>query len=68
MSNIWNRINTLLLMLVLLALQIVLGLTGIAAGLPLLLVTAHNAGAAILLLAVVNLNYRITPLEERGAG
>lgn len=50
--------NILLAMLIL---QIVLGLTGVAAGLPLLLVTAHNAGAALLLLAVVNLNHRLTP-------
>jgi len=47
-------------LLAMLALQIVLGLSGVAAGLPLLLVTAHNAGAALLLLAVVNLNYRVT--------
>jgi cytochrome c oxidase assembly protein subunit 15 len=46
-------------------LQIVLGLAGVAAGLPLLLVTAHNAGAALLLLAVVNLNHRLTPIKER---
>ena len=50
--------NVLLSML---ALQIVLGLAGVATGLPLLLVTAHNAGAAMLLLAVVNLNHRVTP-------
>jgi len=48
-------------LLTLLTLQIVLGLAGVAAGLPLLLVTAHNAGAALLLLAVVNLNHRLTP-------
>jgi cytochrome c oxidase assembly protein subunit 15 len=47
-------------MLAMLALQLVLGLAGIATGLPLLLVTAHNAGAALLLLAVVNLNHRLT--------
>jgi cytochrome c oxidase assembly protein subunit 15 len=48
-------------LLAILTLQIVLGLTSVAAGLPLLLVTAHNAGAALLLLAIVNLNYRLTP-------
>lgn len=48
-------------LLTMLALQIVLGLAGVATGLPLLLVTAHNAGAAMLLLAVVNLNHRVTP-------
>lgn len=51
-------------LLAMLALQIVLGLIGVAAGLPLLLVTAHNAGAAMLLLAVVNLNHRVTPAKE----
>ncbi len=53
--------NILLAMLVL---QIVLGLVGVAAGLPLLPVTAHNAGAALLLLAVVNLNHRLTPRKQ----
>jgi len=53
--------NVLLAMLVL---QVVLGLAGIAAGLPLLLVTAHNAGAALLLLAIVNLNHRLTPSKQ----
>lgn len=51
-------------LLAMLALQIVLGLAGVATGLPLLLVTAHNAGAALLLLAVVNLNHRLTPVKE----
>lgn len=53
------------ILLAMLALQVVLGLAGVAAGLPLLLVTAHNAGAALLLLAVVNLNHRLTPVKER---
>ena len=52
-------------LLAMLALQTVLGLADVAAGLPLLLVTAHNAGAALLLLAVVNLNHRLTPIKER---
>ena len=51
-------------LLAMLTLQIVLGLTGVVAGLPLLLVTAHNAGAALLLLAVVNLNHRVTPVKQ----
>lgn len=54
--------NGLLAMLIL---QTALGLIGIAAGLPLLLITAHNAGAAMLLLAVVNLNYRVTPDKKK---
>ena len=52
-------------LLAMLALQIALGLAGVASGLPLLLVTAHNAGAALLLLAVVNLHHRLTPIKER---
>jgi len=52
-------------LLALLTLQIMLGLAGVAAGLPLLLVTAHNAGAALLLLAVVNLNHRLTPTKQK---
>jgi heme a synthase len=49
-------------LLAILTLQVVLGLAGVATGLPLLLVTAHNAGAALLLLAVVNLNQ--SPLRQ----
>ncbi len=45
--------------LVLLVLQLGLGAIMILAELPLLLVTAHNAVAALLLLAVVNLNQRL---------
>ena len=51
-------------LLAMLALQLVLGLAGIATGLPLLLVTAHNAGAGLLLLAVVNLNHLVTPNQQ----
>jgi cytochrome c oxidase assembly protein subunit 15 len=51
-------------LLAMLTLQIVLGLAGVAFGLPLLLVTAHNAGAGLLLLAVVNLNHRLTPVKQ----
>ena len=36
-----------------------IGLAGVAADLPLGLATAHNAGAALLLLAVVNLNFLV---------
>ena len=48
-------------LLVFLLLQVVLGVTAVLTGLPLLLVTAHNAIAALLLLAVVNLNHLLTP-------
>jgi heme a synthase len=49
------------ILLAMLALQLALGVASVASGLPLLLVTAHNAGSALLLLAVVNLNHRVTP-------
>lgn len=44
-------------LLVLLLLEIGLGLVGVATDLPLGLATAHNAAAALLLLAVVNLHF-----------
>jgi cytochrome c oxidase assembly protein subunit 15 len=47
--------------LALVLLQAALGVSGVIAGLPLPLVTAHNATAALLLLAVVNLNHLLTP-------
>ena len=48
-----------------LLIQVGLGLSAVLAGLPLLLVTAHNAIAAMLLLAVVNLNHLLIPLNNR---
>lgn len=48
-------------LLVLLAAQLALGLINVITQLPLLAVTAHNALAALLLLAVVNLNHLLTP-------
>jgi cytochrome c oxidase assembly protein subunit 15 len=48
-------------MLVFLALQISLGIGAVAFSLPLGLVTAHNAIAALLLLSVVNLYHLLTP-------
>ena len=41
-----------------------IGAAGVAANLPLALATAHNAGAALLLLAVVNLNHLLTPGDK----
>jgi heme a synthase len=52
------------ILLAMLALQLALGVASVASGLPLLLVTAHNAGAALLLLTVVNLNHRVTPNQQ----
>ena len=48
-------------LLVFLVLQILLGISAVAFSLPLGLVTAHNAIAALLLLSVVNLNHLLTP-------
>lgn len=42
-------------------LQPLLGATAVLSGLPLWLVTAHNAGAMGLLLAIVHLNHLLTP-------
>jgi cytochrome c oxidase assembly protein subunit 15 len=48
-------------LLILLLWQVVLGLAATALRLPLALVTAHNAVAALLLLALVNLNHLARP-------
>lgn len=52
-------------MLVFLALQVVLGILAVGFNLPLLIVTAHNAIAALLLLSIVNLNHLLTPRTEK---
>lgn len=51
--------------LVFLLLQIVLGLSMVAYSLPIAIVTAHNAIAALLLLSVVNLIHHMTPRAAR---
>lgn len=51
--------------LVFLLLQILLGVSAIAFSLPLAIVTAHNAVAALLLLTVVNLFHLLTPRGGR---
>lgn len=48
-------------LLAFLLLEAGVGVAGVAANLPLTLATAHNAGAALLLLAVVNLNHLLAP-------
>jgi len=48
-------------MLGLLALQVALGIAAVVSGLPLIVVTLHNAIAALLLLSVVNLFHLLTP-------
>lgn len=55
--------NAGLVLAVLLLLQVGLGLSGVALDLPLWLVTAHNATAALLLLALVCLNRLLAPEE-----
>jgi cytochrome c oxidase assembly protein subunit 15 len=57
--------GTAVTMLALLGLQILLGLAAVALGLPLWIVTAHNAVAAILLLSVVNLTHLVTPGNKK---
>lgn len=51
--------------LVFLVLQILLGLSMVVYGLPIAIVTAHNAIAALLLLSVVNLVHHLTPRAAR---
>jgi cytochrome c oxidase assembly protein subunit 15 len=53
--------NTSTSLLVFLLLQAGVGVAAVLTELPLLLVTIHNAIAAMLLLAVVNLNHLLTP-------
>lgn len=53
--------TTGLTILVLLGIQVALGIIAVLTKLPLLLVTAHNAAALVLLLAVVNLLHLLTP-------
>jgi cytochrome c oxidase assembly protein subunit 15 len=51
-------------MVSLLMLQVALGVAAVLASLPLALVLAHNAVAALLLLSVLTLNYWLT--DRRG--
>ncbi len=63
--NLGNRFrSTGISILVFLLLQAGLGASALLSGLPLLLVTAHNAVAAMLLLAVVNLNHLLIPVRN----
>jgi cytochrome c oxidase assembly protein subunit 15 len=50
-----------LAVLLMLALQLTLGVSMVLRGFPLWLATAHNAGAALLLLATLWLNYSLQP-------
>jgi len=54
-------------LLCLLGLQLALGLSSIALQLPLLLVTLHNAIAALLLLTAINLLHLLTPPSTQAA-
>jgi len=57
--------STSISIMVFLLMQVGLGVSAVLAGLPLLLVTAHNAIAAMLILSVVNLNHLLTPVRNR---
>ncbi|HHJ17458.1 MAG TPA: heme A synthase [Gammaproteobacteria bacterium] len=56
--------NTAVAILVFLVVQALTGISAVLTELPLLLVTAHNAIAAMLLLAVVNLYHLVTPTRK----
>ena len=49
------------LVLAALALQLIIGISMVLEGFPLWLATAHNAGAAVLLMATVALNRAVRP-------
>ncbi len=58
-------------LLVALALQIALGIANVLLSLPLLLAAAHNAGAALLVVIMVGINYRVRNTAvtmEKGRG
>jgi cytochrome c oxidase assembly protein subunit 15 len=59
--------NTSISLLVFLLMQAGLGVAAVLTELPLLMVTAHNAIAAMLLLVVVNLNNLVTPAGKTGS-
>ena len=54
-----------LAVLVTLGLQLLIGVTMVEEGFPLWLATAHNGGAALLLLAVLTLNFRLRCVAGR---
>jgi len=56
--------NAAISIIVFLIIQAGLGISAVLTELPLLLVTAHNAIATMLLLAVVNLNHLLTPTRN----
>jgi cytochrome c oxidase assembly protein subunit 15 len=51
-----------------LALQLLIGITMVLQGFPLWIATAHNAGAALLVLATVALNWRLAQAARAPAG
>ena len=53
--------NTAVTIVIFLIIQVGLGVLAVLTELPLLLVTAHNATGAMLLLSIVNLNHLVTP-------
>lgn len=64
-SRLHHRLHVIsFFILVLLVAQVGLGVTSVLNEMPLLLVTAHNAVAALLLLTVVNLLHLLTPTSN----
>jgi cytochrome c oxidase assembly protein subunit 15 len=71
-SALWRRREAMvrraaLAVLLMLALQLTLGVSMVLRGFPLWLATAHNAGAALLLLATLWLNYSLRAREPSPA-
>jgi cytochrome c oxidase assembly protein subunit 15 len=67
LTALWRRREPLvrrpaIAVLAMLALQLTLGVSMVLRGFPLWLATAHNAGAALLLLATLWLNNSLRPL------
>ena len=52
------------LLLVVLAIQFIIGIANLLLHLPLALATAHNLGAALLVIILVIINSRVTPRYE----
>ena len=63
-SRLLIRIATVIL--IMLTAQIVLGISNVLLYLPIPIAVAHNAGAALLLLSLVFLNYFVTPPQAKG--
>lgn len=69
--SMWQRATTewfkrmTLVLTVLLVVQIALGVTNVVASLPLLIAVAHNAVGALLMVALVILNYSLVKIKQQ---